>query len=159
MQQQNETSSGPVIVGVDHTAEARAAVRRAAMIAAESGRVLHLVHAVGRRAVVEVVHVGSDRYAVDLVAAAEGMLSAISSELGAPSAITTAALVGRPAVVLCAEARRVDASLIVLGAGAPGRRVSFGRSIARSVARHAACAVEVVPSVDIDARPFAVRLA
>lgn len=131
-----------IVVGVDRSETAATAAKKAAAMAKAYGVNLHLVTCAHRSASVD-VGVGGDRSTIDWRTDAETMLDGYKKSLGHDS-ISTHVGTGDPASVLCDEARRIDASVIVVG----NRRVQgvsrvLG-SIATGVARHAHCDVLVV---------------
>lgn len=129
-----------IIVGVDESDTARRAAFAAAKLASACGKPLHLVMAVSRNRSLDVAVGGSDRWHVSSLSAAEQFLDALIGELRTPGATRTVSL-NDPAKVLCEEASRLHAQLIVVG----NRRVQgvsrvLG-AVATDVARHAPCDV------------------
>ncbi len=136
-----------VVVGVDESETALGAAQRAAALASAVGEPLHLVMAM-KPGSSEVIQSGNDRYFVDWVSRARGVLTDIARQIGAPEA--TKAIGGSdPAKAICAEAARLDASLIVVG----NRRVQGVKrllgSVATEVLRHAPCDVLVVETTSV----------
>jgi nucleotide-binding universal stress UspA family protein len=145
-----------IVVGVDASDSARRAARAAAVLAANSGAVLHVLSAV------EKVTASADAGAglshgefaegagigLTLGEVAEAIAAEVAAELGsiAPT-VVSGPLHGKPADALVEEARRLDARLIVVG----NRRVQgIGRilgSVAASVAHQAPCDVYIVKTV------------
>lgn len=139
----------PVVVGVDGSETARAAADAAAEFARRYERPLHLVMAVER-----VAHgstgTGSDTYQVSSFDLAEQYLLNLERELrGTPALdITTAAMVGDPADVLCSEARSLEASVIVVGNRRTQGVSRFLGSVAGGVVKSAPCAVHIAHTFD-----------
>lgn len=133
-----------IVVGVDGSETAGRAANRAARLAADSGARLHVVTAYDDDTVEE-VGVGSDTWVVssadDALSTAESVAARLRSI--APD-VTAGADSGKPADVLIAEAKRLDAQLIVVG---NVRMQGIGRilgSVANSVAHNAPCDVYIV---------------
>ena len=133
-----------IVVGVDQSMTARWAAQRAAEIAEETGRPLHLVMALSETAVRDIRTVGSDHYRLDPFGVADHWLRALAGELASKGPVTTAVVVNDPAAALCEEAVKVDASIIVVGNKGVQRSPRLGRSIAGDVAKGAPCDVLVV---------------
>ena len=130
-----------IIVGVDKSATAKRAAKKAAELASAFGANLHLVTCVDKGETVE-MNVGSDRFLFDPLANARDFLEEMSRTLPHDQ-ITTAAGYGDPAGFMCEEAERLHARAIVVG----NRRVQgvsrvLG-SIAANVNKHAPCDVYV----------------
>lgn len=128
-----------IVVGVDQSETSATAAKKAAAMAKAYGANLHLVTCADRSAAVE-VGVGGDRSTIDWNADAELLLQGFMKTLD-HDAISAYIGTGDPAAVLCDEARRIDASVIVVG----NRRVQgvsrvLG-SVATDVARRAHCDV------------------
>lgn len=130
-----------MVVGVDDSETARAAAAQAAALATAMGRRLHVVTGVKRSGGQDVVVSGGERFHVDWLANAEQMLTSLVMRLGVDA--TKAVVVGDPASVVCEEAERVGADIIVVG----NRRVQgMSRvlgSIALDIVRHAPCDVYI----------------
>jgi nucleotide-binding universal stress UspA family protein len=131
-----------IVVGVDESTTARDAALRAAELAAACDRTLHIVMAVPLHTAVEVHGIGRDLWRADALDAAEKTVVALARELGEVSQrVSHAVIEGHPDRVLCDEAKRLDASIIVVG----NKRVQGAKrvlgSIATSVTRHAPCDV------------------
>lgn len=135
-----------IVVGVDQSETAHRAAVRAAALAAATGEALHLVMAVkGGRT--QNIRVGADQYFESWLTSANQFLNAMREELGIEN--TTTAIGGKdPAKSLCDEARRIDASMIVVG----NRRVQGAQrvlgSVAAGVTQHAHCDVLVAHTSD-----------
>lgn len=135
-----------VIVGIDRSATARVAAERAARLAAAVGEPLHVVMAVksGRT---QTMRSGNDTFFLDWVTETREFLRDLVAELGAPDA--TFAIGGKdPARSVCDEARRIGASLIVVGnRRTQGAARALG-SVAADVLRQAPCDVVVAHTMD-----------
>jgi nucleotide-binding universal stress UspA family protein len=130
-----------IIVGVDGSETSKRAARRAAEWATKCGEGLHLVTTVRKAGAT--VRGSGESWHVDSMSDGEQLLASLRIELSADP-ITTSVQTGDPASVLCEEAQRLGASVIVVG----NRRVqTAGRvlgSVAAHVARHAVCDVLIV---------------
>ncbi len=131
-----------VVVGVDGSETALFAARRAAEIATSLGQPLHLVMAVkpGRS---ETIEVGGESFFEDWTNDSKQLLQQIKLEIGMPNA--TSSLGSKdPVEAICAEADKLEASLIVVG----NRRVQGVKrllgAVATGVLRNAGCDVLVV---------------
>lgn len=135
-----------IIVGVDSSETALRAAKRAAELANALGRNLHVVTTTDRRGGTE-VKIGSDTFHFDPLSDAEQMLKGINTKIGAQQS-SQAVGVDDPATFLCAEAERLEASLIVVG----NRRVQGVKrvlgSIASDVMRQAPCDVLVAHTIE-----------
>jgi nucleotide-binding universal stress UspA family protein len=135
-----------IVVGVDTTETAHRAAVKAAELAKALGEPLHLVMAMkGGRS--RVVQNGTDEFFDSWISTGNQFLHELRAELGVDD--TTTAIGGKdPATSLCDEARRIDASMIVVG----NRRVQGAKrmlgSIATDVTRHAHCDVLVAHTND-----------
>ncbi len=129
-----------IVVGVDASATARQAATQAAELANSCGVPLHLVTAYAKRAS-QTVKDGSDTWMVDSLSSAEQLLADIASGLRVTCGVTSAVVQGDPAGAVIKEAKRIDASMIVVG----NRRVrGVGRilgSVAADITRRAPCHV------------------
>lgn len=136
-----------IVVGYDGSETAEKAAAEAAQIAGCLGRPLHLVYAMPYPKAVS-PEIGMPAYFHDdTVGEAKEMLAAAGTRLGGRMTITDAVVDGDPAKVLVAEAKRLGASMIVVG----NRRVQgLGRvlgSVAVDVAHRAPCSVLIVHTV------------
>ena len=130
-----------VVVGVDRSETAHRAAKKAAAMAKAFDANLHIVTCAEPTADVD-VGIGSDRVHIDWQSDAEQFLLGMSKTLDHDK-ITTAVKSGDPAKAICDEAKRVEASAIVVG----NRRVQgvsrvLG-SVASDVLRKAPCDVLV----------------
>lgn len=133
-----------IVVGVDGSETAGRAAERAAQLAAQTGARLHVVTAFDEDKVEE-IGVGSDTWIVSSADDALSTAEAVAARLRsiAPQ-VSAAADAGKPADVLIAEAKRLDAGMIVVG---NVRMRGIGRilgSVANSVAHNAPCDVYIV---------------
>jgi nucleotide-binding universal stress UspA family protein len=124
--------TGPIICGVDDSSAAKGAARVARSLGTELGLSLVFVHVVG---------VGATEAEATAVAARLERLSAGASETDCSASWCVDA--GHPADGLVAAAKRVEASMIVVGSGGP--RSSLLGSVSADVSRRADCPVVVVP--------------
>lgn len=140
-----------IVVGVDGSETAKRAARRAATLASASGVGLHLVTTVRKSA--KTVRGSAESWQIDSLSEGEQLLASLRVSLPCGT-ITTSVQHGDAAEVLCGEAERLDASMIVVG----NRRVQgvsrvLG-AIATQVARHAPCDVLIantaIEQVDAD---------
>jgi len=137
-----------IVVGVDGSETARRAARKAADLAVACGVGLHLVTTVRKPGATG--RQGSGKVRIDSLAAGEQLLASFKVALPGDQ-ITTSVQTGDPADVLCAEAERLGARMIVVG----NRRVQSAArvlgAIATDVARHAQCDVLIAhTNVDDD---------
>ncbi|MEO6988335.1 MAG: universal stress protein [Aquihabitans sp.] len=135
--------TGPVLVGVDGSKTATAA----ALVAAQLARALEAplkVVCVYEEDHVEVVEVGSDVFRISSAAEAKRTAVEVAETVASGVVVEAAALLGKPADALVAEAKHVGASVIVVG----NRRMQGASrvlgSIANSVSHHAPCDVYIV---------------
>lgn len=127
-----------IIVGIDRTDTAHRAARAAGELAARSGANLHLVTCIPDSA--PYAGTRKDTRKIDSIAEAEDFLRRLKEAM--PNTDVTANVgLGEPATVLCEEATRLQAAMIVVG----NRRVQGPSrvlgSIAADVARRADCDV------------------
>ena len=133
-----------VIVGVDESPTARNAALRVAAIAASYGKPLHIVMAVpapsrGTRGS------GSEHWRIDPITAADQTVRALAGEVRGAGLVTHTVIVDHhPAKALCAEAVRLNASMIAVGNKRVQSAARIVGSIAVSVAKHAPCDVLIV---------------
>jgi nucleotide-binding universal stress UspA family protein len=135
-----------IVVGVNHTETAHRAAVKAAQLAKAMNEPLHLVMAM-KSGGAQSVQVGTDQFFDSWVTKGNQFLHSLRVELGVEN--TTVAIGGSDAAKsLCEEARRIDASVIVVG----NRRVQGAKrllgSIATDVTRHAHCDVLVAHTND-----------
>jgi nucleotide-binding universal stress UspA family protein len=135
-----------VVVGVDGSESSRTAARAAAALAEATGATLHVVVAFDRLVTGEVA-IDNEQVFTSSLDSARRLAAEVAEEVAPDGATSVAALVGKPHEVLLAEARRLDASVIVVGnrrMQGPGRLLG---SVASSVAHHAPCDVYIVKTV------------
>jgi nucleotide-binding universal stress UspA family protein len=130
-----------VVVGVNRTDRAKAVAERAAEMAARLDATLYVVMCVDRGE----TSTGGGGYAADRAADHQRFLDGLSTELGYPRVASTLAS-GDPADVMCSEADRLDAQLIVVGNHRAQGVASALGSVARDVTKHAPCDVLIVNS-------------
>ncbi len=130
-----------IVVGIDRSETALAAANVAAEIAAAFGANLHIVMCAEREKSVN-LQVGGDQFHTDWMAEAREYLAEVAGTLPHGSC-TISVAEGDPGKVLCEEAERLDARVIVVG----NRRVQgLARvlgSVANEVLRNAPCHVFV----------------
>jgi len=130
----------PIVVGVDGSATARLAAKHAAELANSCGAAIHLVTAYAKRAT-KTVRAAGETWVVDSLSSAEQVLADVGSDIRVANGITSAVMEGDPASAVIDEAKRLDASMIVVG----NRRVQgvsrILGSVAADIARRAPCHV------------------
>ncbi len=133
-----------IVVGVDGSETAGRAADRAARLATDTGARLHVVTAFDDDSVEE-IGVGSDTWVVSSADDALSTAESVAARLRSITPdVTAGAGSGKPADVLIAEAKRLDAGVIVVG---NVRMQGIGRilgSVANSVAHNAPCDVYIV---------------
>ena len=134
-----------IVVGVDRSDTARIAAEKAAVLAARLDTNLHLVMCI-KRSQSQEVGVGGDRWHVDVLSDGEAFLRDLVRELHCDRS-STAVVLGDPADVMCSEAERLGAQMIVVG----NRRVQgvsrvLG-SIAGDVLKQAPCDVLIANTI------------
>ena len=135
----------PVVVGVTNVESAEDAAAHAADLARALGAPLHLVSAVSNQS--GTMGPSWENWTFDGTAGAETHTRAVMERLGHGLETSMAIVEGDPARALCAEAERLDASMIVVGSA---RTRGLGRilgSVANDVIRQAPCAVHVAKTV------------
>jgi len=140
-----------ILVGVDGSETARAALRRAARLADSTGAELHVVCAYQNATVAALTPLGGAVVASDSVGdalhqAAEELLSEVIKELGVDSLkVGTHAIEGEASDVLIDAADEFDCDLIVVGNRGMrgGKRLLLG-SVPNRVAHHAGRDVLIV---------------
>ena len=133
-----------IIVGVDDSATARTTAERAAALAANAGKPLHIVMAVPSRRSIGALRSRSQHWQRDSISMADETLRALAGAIHSSTPVTRTVIIGKPAKALCGEAVRLNASIIAVG-NKRGRGVArvLG-SIAGDVAKHAPCDVLIV---------------
>lgn len=140
------TSSGPVVVGVDGSANAQRALSLAAEIARRFDVDLTVFHAIGMMTLIEGRHVPSEGHRDDL----ERLLRLDwCASLASDSELRWRAelVYGSPADVLLNMATALDASFVVVGSRGIGDERALG-STSHHVVHHCDRPVVVVPPAD-----------
>jgi nucleotide-binding universal stress UspA family protein len=137
-----------IVVGVDPSETARRAAAEAADLAEVTGAALHFVTAITKGG----YSVPGGRTAVDhqltTVDRAEGLLSDLASRYRPRlREVTSAAVEGKPADVILAEAERVGADCIVVGNRRMRGVARFLGAVASDVAHRARCDVYIANTV------------
>jgi nucleotide-binding universal stress UspA family protein len=134
--------SDTIVVGVDGSDTAAKAAAAAAKLAAALGAKLHIVTAY-KEQVSGMVEVGTDEFYYSSDDEALSVAQAEAARVGVDG-VTVEAVHDKPGDALISEAKRLGASLIVVG----NRRMQgIGRllgSVASDVAHHAPCDVYIV---------------
>lgn len=140
------TRIGPVVVGVDSSANARRAMVAAGRYARMSGAPLVVVHAVGLTERVGGEHVPAFGHRDEVATELDGWCDALRED-GCDD--FEARLVdGPPVDVVLRVAEEAGASMIVVGRrGAGGRPELRLGSTAHQIVEHARCAVVVIPPI------------
>jgi nucleotide-binding universal stress UspA family protein len=133
-----------IIVGVDDSATSKKAALRAAALAASSGRPLHIVMAVPPHSYVEVRSAGSQRWQLDSISMADQTVRALAGNVRCSTQVTYTVIADTPAKALCAEAVRLNASMIAVGNQRGRGAARMLGSIAGRVTKHAPCDVLIV---------------
>lgn len=135
----------PIVVGVDGSDSAECAVNDAARLAAATGSALHIVTAADRSKGGVAKGPGRWSAVVTELDEAESLLASYHVRFRSQvHEVSTAVVDAKPADALIDEARRLDASMIVVGnrrMHGPGRLLG---SVADHVAHHAPCSVLIV---------------
>jgi nucleotide-binding universal stress UspA family protein len=138
--------AGPVIVGVDGSANAQRALTLAAEIARRFDLDLAVFHAIGLMTVIDGRHVPSEGHRSDLERLLR--LEWCASLAGDPELRWRAELVyGSPPDVLLKMGAEFDASFVVVGSRGVGDELALG-STSHHVVHHCDRPVVVVPPVD-----------
>ncbi len=136
--------SGTIIVGVDGSDTALHAAKEAARIAAALGAKLCVVMGYEGDDV-EMLKVGSDVYRYSTQEESEAVVRAVSAQLDAGDLqLEIVVSEGKPADVLIGEAKRLEASIIVVGNRRMQGVARLLGSVANDVAHHAPCDVYIV---------------
>jgi hypothetical protein len=123
-----------LIVAVDHTSASRQRAASAARLAASMNLPLHLVFGTGAR-LCDTFASGSDRYFVDTERLADTVLADLSKQLESITTITCSTVATSPSAAIRKEAKRLEASPVVLNLSTVGRLVARFRSEARRPVR------------------------
>ncbi len=135
-----------IVVGLSTAETSHAAGRQAFELAEVAGATVHVVTAVEHDDVA-VVEVGSDRFSITDVDAAESAIEQVVKSFSPTVQWRVLAVQGKPADALIDVAAQVDADLIVVG---NVRMQGLGRvlgSVGNDVAHHAPCSVLIVKTV------------
>ncbi len=136
-----------ILVGVDGTDTSLIAARTAAKLAANSDATLHILTAFDKSEV-ERVEVGHDVWVITSADGAEAIANRAADELREITPkIESSPLYGKPAEALIAEAKRVNARLIVVGNKRMQGMTRLLGSVANSVSHNAPCDVYIVKTV------------
>lgn len=138
---------GPVVVGIDGSANARRALAIAGRHARSRGAHLVVVHAVGLTEVIDGEHVPAHDHHAEIQHLVDGWCDALRDE--GLDDFETRLIDGAPVDVILRAARDVDASLIVVGRrGAGGRPELRLGSTAHQIVEHAYHPVLVIPPLE-----------
>lgn len=144
-------SNGPVVVGVDGSANSRHALVRAGHLAAAVGAPLVVVHAIGLTEEIDGEHVPTFGRRNEIAALLDRWCDAVR-EIGIHE-FDQRLIDGPPVDVLLRVAREIDAGTIAIGRrGIGGRPELLLGSTAHQVIEHAHCPVLVIPPLG-DAGP------
>lgn len=137
-------SNGPVVVGVDGSANSRHALVRAGLHAQCAGAPLVVVHAIGLTEEIDGEHVPTFGRRNEIAALLDQWCDAVR-EIGIVE-FEQRLIDGPPVDVLLRVAGEVDAGTVVIGRrGIGGRPELLLGSTAHQVIEHAHCAVLVIP--------------
>ncbi len=136
-----------ILVGVDGSDTSLEAARTAAQLAAQSGATLHVLTSFDK-AEFERIQVGHDTWTISSADGAEAIANRAADDLRSITPnVEGSQLFGKPGEALIAEAKRLDARLIVVG----NRRMrGVSRvlgSVANTVSHKAPCDVYIVRTV------------
>ncbi|GAA2082949.1 universal stress protein [Aeromicrobium tamlense] len=135
-----------VLTGVDNTAPAAAAARKAAELAAGLGARLHVLSAYGKNFEAERIEVGSEEILITNEQTAKDVAGDVFSQIRKDFPgleVTYGAGEGKPADALVRAAEELDADVIVVGNKRVQGLTRVLGSIARDVAAHAPCDVYI----------------
>lgn len=136
--------NGPIVVGVDGSANSRHALVRAGRHALDLGAVLVVVHAIGLTEEIDGEHVPTFGRRNEIAEHLDRWCDAVR-EIGVTE-FEQRLIDGSPVDVLLRVARDVDAGTVVIGRrGIGGRPELLLGSTAHQVIEHAHCAVLVIP--------------
>ena len=136
--------NGPVVVGVDGSANSRHELVRAGQHALDLGAVLVVVHAIGLTEEIDGEHVPTFGRRNEIAEHLDRWCDAVR-EIGVTE-FEQRLIDGSPVDVLLRVARDVDAGTVVIGRrGIGGRPELLLGSTAHQVIEHAHCAVLVIP--------------
>ena len=131
---------GLIVVGVDGSETAKKAAQVASNLASAMDVPLHVVTAYERGKGAHSAHLDTP----SSLDTAEGVLAIAAADLRLRKhEVTTAAIAGKPADVVCAEAERLEASVIVVGNKRMQGATRVLGAVASRVASHAPCDVYI----------------
>lgn len=140
--------NGPVVVGVDGSANSRHALVRAGRHAQDVGAELVVVHAIGLTEEIDGEHVPTFGRRDEIANLLDGWCDAVR-EIGVTD-FEERLIDGPPVDVLLRVAGEVDAGTIVIGRrGVGGRPELLLGSTAHQVIEHARCPVLVIPPMSL----------
>jgi nucleotide-binding universal stress UspA family protein len=162
---QNVASSGVVVVGMDGSVHADAALRHALEEAGRRGAAVRAVIACRAPEMWAYAYDGTapspEKTREAACEAAQARIDAIRAEIGPTVAevpVETVAVLGSPVAVLVDAAK--DAELLVVGHRGRGAwRTAMLGSVGLGAVLHAPCPVTVVPAAHDGARPHLARVA
>lgn len=136
-----------IVVGVDGSETSRHAAKTAAELAAASDATLHILTAFDK-AEMERVEVGHDVWVITSADGAEQVANRAAEELRQITKnVESSPLYGKPAEALVAEAKRLEARLIVVGNKRMQGMTRVLGSVANTVSHTAPCDVYIVKTV------------
>jgi nucleotide-binding universal stress UspA family protein len=134
---------GIIVVGVDASDTAHKAAEVAARLASDLRSPLHVVTAYDRTGSARAGG-GDKAYSVRAIDLAETLVATVAADFRASvPEVTTAAASGKAADVICAEAERVGADLIVVGNKRTQGVTRVLGAVAAKVVSHAPCDVYI----------------
>lgn len=137
---------GPVVVGVDGSANSRRALVLAGRHARSTGAELAVVHAVGLTEEIDGEHVPTFGHRDEIAANVDGWCDALREDGWEKFRVEL--VDGAPVDALLRTADQLDASVIVVGRrGAGGRPELLLGSTAHQVVEHGQCPVLVIPPI------------
>lgn len=134
---------GIIVVGVDASGTAHDAAEAASRLAASMGSRLHIVTAFDRSGPTQ--RVGGDQAdTVRAIDRAETLVATVAADLRrAVPEVTTSVASGKPADVICAEAERLGADVIVVGNKRTQGASRVLGAVAAKVVSHTPCDVYI----------------
>ena len=134
---------GIIVVGVDASDTAHEAAAVASRLAAGLGSPLHIVTAFERGGAVR-AEGGDKAHTVRAIDQAETLVATVAADFRASvPRVTTAVGSGKPADVICSEAERLGADLIVVGNKRTQGVTRVLGAVAAKVVSHAPCDVYI----------------
>ena len=137
-----------IVVGVDGSPTAQRAAEIAASLAASTSSPLHVVSAYLSKSS-RAIDGGPEFGLITSADQAESLVVSIANQFQSslPS-VTSAAIEGKPADVVCAEAQRVEADLIVVGNKRVQGVARVLGAVANKVLQHSPCDVYVANTME-----------